>query len=191
MALHHGELLAQRGNAAADVAAVRFELCLAGAARADAAAEAGEILSGAGKAGQQVAQLREFHLQLALAAAGARGENVEDQHGAVHHAHAAGVLHVADLRGAELAVEDQQIDLVGLAVRRDLLEHAGADAGGRVRRGPFLRHSAERLRPGAARELIELGERGLGVVFARIHFHEQRALRPLLPVCFLHMQLLC
>ena len=80
------EFAAELGDPRADAAAVGLELGLAGAAQADAAVGAALAAHGvapAAQARQQVLQLRELDLGLALAALGVLGEDVEDQGGAV------------------------------------------------------------------------------------------------------------
>ena len=46
----------------ADAAPVRFQLLLSRAARSNSAAESGKLFTAAGKAGQQIIQLRQLHL---------------------------------------------------------------------------------------------------------------------------------
>ena len=61
------------------VSSLRF----AGAAGADAAAQPRHLGAPAGEPRQQVVQLRQFHLKLALAGARAAGEDIQDELGAV------------------------------------------------------------------------------------------------------------
>ncbi len=88
--LHLLDLAPQLGHAGADAAAVELDLGLAGAARADARAGrdpatrlAGHRFAPAAEPRQQVFELREFDLRLALLGLGVLGEDVEDQRGAV------------------------------------------------------------------------------------------------------------
>ena len=85
-----GDLAAQLGHPRADPAPVDLDLGLTGAAAADAdtARRAatdlpGQRLAPAAQPGQQVLQLGELDLRLALLGAGVLGEDVEDQRGAV------------------------------------------------------------------------------------------------------------
>jgi hypothetical protein len=66
-------------DALPDLAAIGLELRLAGAPRADAAAEPRQRGPGADEARQQVLELRQLHLPLALARARPPREDVEDE----------------------------------------------------------------------------------------------------------------
>ena len=81
--LHVGKAIAQVANALRDDAAVFFELGFAGAAQADAALVARQVGPHLAQAGQGVFELGELDLQARLVAAGARGEDVEDEFGAI------------------------------------------------------------------------------------------------------------
>src|SRR5262249_58209342 len=85
MRLHALELALELLHALADHATVGLELRLARAPRTDAAAEALEMLPLADEPWQQICELRELDLQLALRAPCALGEDVEDERGAVDH----------------------------------------------------------------------------------------------------------
>ena len=76
------------------------------AARADAAAGAAHRLAPAAQARQQVVQLRELHLRLALAAPRVQREDVQDQRGPVDHLDAQPFLEGAELTRRQLVVED-------------------------------------------------------------------------------------
>ena len=99
----------QERDAAARDPAVGLELRLAGAPRADAAAEALEVLPHAAHARQVVLELRELDLELALGADGVLGEDVEDQLGPVDDAGLELVLERALLRRVELVVDEQHL----------------------------------------------------------------------------------
>ena len=92
--------LFQRINPTANVPAVTFQLTFTGAARADAAAEPGKALTFTSKARQCVVELCELDLNFALAASGTLGENIQNQRGTVHDAHAGFLFQIALLRGA-------------------------------------------------------------------------------------------
>ena len=84
------DLAAQLGHPLADAPAVQLDLGLTGATAADADAArgaaadlAGQVATPATQARQQVLQLGQLDLGLALAALGVLGEDVEDQRGAV------------------------------------------------------------------------------------------------------------
>ena len=73
-----------------------------GPARADAASEARHGLAPAAEPRQQVVQLRELHLRLALAGARVQREDVQDQRGPVDHLDPQPLLERAELPGREL-----------------------------------------------------------------------------------------
>ena len=102
-------------DAAGDAAAVGFQLGFAGTAGADAAAQPRHLHAVAGEARQQVVQLRQFHLQAAFAGAGARGEDIEDELGAVDDLGIEGLFQVALLGGGQVVVEDDDVGGAGLA----------------------------------------------------------------------------
>ena len=72
-------------DAALDAAPVGFELGLAGAACADAAAQLGHGFAAPGQPRQHVFKLRQLDLELAFASAGVTGEDVQNQLGAIEH----------------------------------------------------------------------------------------------------------
>ncbi len=79
-------------------------------------------------------ELGELDLELALVAAGALGEDLEDEVGAVEDPHALaalgqGLLEVADLGGGERMVEDDGAGVVQAADVLELLDLAGAGVG--------------------------------------------------------------
>ncbi len=114
--LHHLLKLAlQLHHLLVDGAAVALDLRLTRAAdEAEAAALAFKVGPGADKAGPLVGQRRQFHLQHALAGAGAVGEDLQDQAGAVEKLDAPFLFQIALLDRRDRAVHQHQIDLVGL-----------------------------------------------------------------------------
>ena len=103
---------------------VGLELRLARPARADAAAEALEVLPHAPHAREVVLELRELDLELALGTSCVLGEDVEDQLRAIDDAGAEGVLQAALLPGLELVVDDQRFGVGVLHEPLQLLELA-------------------------------------------------------------------
>ena len=120
------------GDARAHAPAVDLELRLAGAARADAAAQARQVLPLAREPRQQVLQLRQLHLQLAGQAVGALREDVEDELAAVDDLHLQRAFEVALLRRRQRVVEDDDVGAALLHQRAHLLNLARADEGCRV-----------------------------------------------------------
>ena len=115
---------------------------------------------------EQVVQLGELDLGLALRALGMLGEDVEDQGGPVDDLDLDDVLQAAALRRAQLAVAD---DRVGADRRHDaaqVLSLAAAEPGGRVRRLPALQDAVEHDAPrrlGQGREFAQGVLRVVGV----------------------------
>jgi hypothetical protein len=142
----------------ADQPAVRLELRLAGAAHADAAAELLEVRPHARQPRQHVLQLRELHLELGLVRPRARGEDVEDQLGPVHHPDADRLLHVLPLRGAQLVVEQDERRVEVARLVAQLVELALAEVGGRVRAVELLGERAHDVGAGGVRQAGELLE---------------------------------
>src|SRR5690606_9784636 len=168
--LAHGregaDLLAQQRHAVADAAAVELDLRLtgaagphAGAARADLTARlAAHRVAPAAQARQQVLELRELDLRLALAGLRVLREDVEDHGRAVDDLDLDDVLERAPLAGRELGVCD---DGVG-ALRDDDLAELFRLAAPDVRRGAGVRaalqHAVEHdgtRRLGKRRELAQ------------------------------------
>src|SRR5262249_36237246 len=123
-------------------------------------------------------------------------EDVQDELCAVDHAPFGGLLDIALLNRAEVAVEDDQPCLMGSRFRPDLFELSAPDQRGRIRRIAKLKNGRGYLRARAARQLYEFGQR-FPAAFpdghsgkARRTFpsdaHEQRALsnRHLMLLCF-------
>jgi len=93
------ESFAQRLDPRADQAAVGFQLFLARAAHADAAALALQVSPAAHQTGRQVLQLGQFDLQLALGTVRTAGEDIQDQADTVDHPAVQAAFQVALLRG--------------------------------------------------------------------------------------------
>ena len=130
--LHGVDLCFEVVDARVDAAAVDLEFRLAGAARADTAAEAREHESLAAEARQVVLELRELDLQLALPRAGALCEDVEDQCRAVDDLDAEHLLEIVLLRRRELVVEDQERRIAVLDFHGDLGDFAAPEEEGGV-----------------------------------------------------------
>src|SRR5206468_4912534 len=107
---HVVDLLAELRHAGVDTAAVELDLRLTGSAGAHAGARAAHLATGlaghrvapAAQARQQVLQLRELDLRLALAALRVLAEDVEDHGRAVDDLHLDDVLERASLTGRQL-----------------------------------------------------------------------------------------
>src|SRR5207302_7070422 len=103
---HPVELCPDPEQAAADHPPVGLELGLARAPRPDAAAEALQVAPLPDEPGQQVRELGELHLELALARAGALGEDVQDEGRPVDDPEAERLREVALLDARQRVVAD-------------------------------------------------------------------------------------
>ena len=158
------------GDALVDPPAVDLELGLTGTAGADAGAGGdpattlpGQRRTPAAEPGNQVVQLGELDLRLALLGPGVLGEDVQDQRGPVDDLDPQPLLQVAQLAGGQLAVTDDGVRAGGLDDLDQLLDLAGADVGRAVRVAAALHQRVEHDRPGRLGEPGQLGHRRLGV----------------------------
>jgi len=124
----------EAGDLVVDGAPVGLYLGFAGAAdETETAALAFEMGPGAHQPRALIGQRREFHLQHTLPGAGAGGEYLEDQAGAVQHLRPPGALEVALLDGGHRPVDHDEPDLPGLDAGADLGDPAAAEDGGGLR----------------------------------------------------------
>jgi len=153
---------------------VRF----AGAARADAAAEALEVLPHVAQAGQRVLELRHLDLQPRFARARVAGEDGENHLRAVDDLAIEVLLEVPHLRGREVVVAGHR---VGRGLRDEalqLLELALGQERGRRRPAALLHefaHDARARRVDEARQLVHRGAH-LGGAAAAGETDQDRAL---------------
>ncbi len=138
MGAHPLQLVADLLDAVADHPAVGLDLGLARAPGPDAATGPLQVLPLPDQARQQVRQLRQLHLQLALHGAGALREDVEDERGAIDHADAEGAAQVPLLDGRERIVGDHEIGALPLRQGLDLLHLALAEVEPRGRSPAIL-----------------------------------------------------
>ena len=101
-----------------DSSPVGFQLGFARSSCADAAAEPRQRGARADEAWHQVFELRELDLQLALPCSGAAGEDVEDQLRPIDTFRSSACFEIAQLRRAELVVENDEVDRRFVARRR-------------------------------------------------------------------------
>src|SRR6185436_15378794 len=135
----------------------------AGSACADAAAEPGQRRAGADEPRQQVLELRELDLQLALARPRPPREDVENQLRAVDDLAADLFLDLAQLRRRQLVVEDDDVDGGFRRRRGQALHLARAEERRRIGLGALLEDPERDLGAGRLREPGQLVERALGV----------------------------
>ncbi len=155
---HDVDVVLQHLHAHADAPAVGLELGFAGAPRADAAAEPRQLGAAAHEAGQQVLELRQFHLQLALARARAAREDVEDELRAVDDLAPEPLGQLTELGGRQFVVEDDQVG-VGLGRRRGQhLDLAAAEERRGVGPRAFLQDAHDDARAGGLGQAAEFLE---------------------------------
>ena len=188
---HRRDLAPQLGHPGPDPAAVQLDLGLTGATRADARAAGdpptglpGHRVAPTAQPREQVLQLGELDLRLALLGLGVLGEDVQDQRGPVDHLDLDDVLERTTLGWRELTVHDHGVrprvrDQVG-----ELGGLARAQVGTRVRVGAALQQPVEHLRARRLGQRGELAQRhlGLGGVAARLEPDQHDPLQAQLPV---------
>ena len=131
-AAHLGQLALELDDAVGEQPPVGLDLGLAGAAHdAEAAALALQVGPGADQARALVVQPRQLDLQPAFAGAGAAGEDLQDQAGAVDDLDLPGLLEVALLDRRQRVVDHHHVDLGGAERAADLVDLALAEQGGR------------------------------------------------------------
>src|SRR3984893_388383 len=158
------EAVLELRDPAQDSTAVDLELGLAGTPGADAGSLLTQGETTAAQAREPVPELRELDLHHAFLTARVLGEDVEDERDPVDDVAGEQLLEVALLRGAELVVEDHDVDVEGLGERAQLLGLALADVGGGVRCVAPLQHPLDRFGARGVGEQAELVERRLGFV---------------------------
>ncbi len=176
MPLELAQAVTKNRDPAAREPAVGLELGLAGAARADAAAEALEVLPHSTHPRQVVLELGEFDLELSLGGDGVLREDVENQLRPVDDARLHDVLELPLLNRAELVVDEKRL-CVRLRERLLQLDQLPlADIRARLGMGPVLDELADRLDARGARELLELAELPLSLDPGCEHGHDEPAL---------------
>ena len=156
------------GDAGADAPPVGLQLGLTGTTQTHAAAGAaapagttglpGQRLTPTAQPRQQVFQLGQLDLRLALLALGVLGEDVEDQRGPVDDLDLGALLQVAQLGRGQLTVADHRVGAGGEHHRAEVVDLAAADVGGRVGPAAPLDQPFEHLRTGGLGQRGQLGE---------------------------------
>ncbi len=142
-------------DALRDAAAVGFELRFARPTGADSAAQARHFFAVPGQSRQKITQLRQFDLHAALAGAGARRENIQNELRAVDDPRADRLFQIALLRGREVVIEDHHVGMNGSGFRRQFLHFALPDQRGRLGARPGLDHAGA---DGGSRRGGQVGE---------------------------------
>src|SRR6516165_3507667 len=140
----------------------------------------GQRLAPAAQPRQQVLELRQFHLRLALLAAGVLREDVQDEGGAVDDLHLHHALQPSQLAGGELVVADDRVGAGRHHQGRQLGGLARTDVGRRVGPPAPLHQAIQHDRPGRlgepgqlAQRVLRRGQRPLGP-----YADEHHALQP-------------
>jgi hypothetical protein len=94
------------------------------------------------------------------------GEDVEDQLRAVKDAAGQSGLKVAELRGREVVVKEDQVGLVGCGYGCNLFNLAGADERGGIGLGTALEELGDDMASGAGDQFAKLGERFASIEIA-------------------------
>src|SRR5262245_570054 len=138
---------------------IDLELGLAGAARADTAAEPGEMRPLPREPRQEVLQLGQLDLHLALEAPRPLREDVEDEGAPVDDLPVAGPLEVPLLGGRERIVEDDDVRRGGVRDGADLLDLTRPDERRGMDAAERLDHLPGDDQPGRLGEACELRQR--------------------------------
>ena len=167
---HDLQLTSQLRDARANAPPVDLQLRLTGTAHADraadaaatraarAAADAREVAPAPGQPRQPVFELRQLHLQLALARAGVLREDVQNQRGAVDDARFSQRCEIALLGRGDLVVDDDEVEVLLAPQLRQLQGATLADVVRRIGRAqPLCELADDRGASGAGerRQLIE------------------------------------
>ena len=120
-----------------DAPAVRLELCLTRAPGANATPESAELDPAAPQPGQSIPVLGELDLHHPLAAGGVLGEYVEYQSHPIDNVTLEDLLQVALLRGRQLVVEDNHVDVERTGLGGELVCLSRADEQRSVGTSPF------------------------------------------------------
>ena len=154
--LEHVQAALEVVDALLGAAAVDLQLGLAGAAPADAAGEPRHRGAVADHARQEVAQLGQLDLQLAVRGGRVLGEDVEDQGRAVDDLELGVLADLAGLRGREVGVADQELDVLLERPHEHVAQLALTEEGARVGAGAALGSEVDQVQAGGAAQLAQL-----------------------------------
>jgi len=168
---HPGQAAFQLIDSGAQEAAIAFELGFTRAAQANTPFLALQMGPAAHQASRQMAQLGQFHLQLALEGTRTLGKNVEDEPGPVQHPTLDQRLQIALLAGRQGMIDQHQTGARLLHHGPDFLGLAGADEIFRLRAGAMPPHARNYLGTGRAGQLLEFGMGG-SIARANVQAHQ-------------------
>jgi hypothetical protein len=150
-------------DAALNFAPVGFKLRFTGSASADAAAQLRHRFASAGQSRQHVLELCQLNLQLALSRSRVAGEDVEDELCAVKNAARKRSLKVAQLRGTQIMIEENESGFAGCGDAGDLFNLALTDERGGIGLRTPLHHLGCDIAASTANEFAKLGEGFVGI----------------------------
>jgi hypothetical protein len=170
---HHGpagahlrQLALQRRDPVACQPPVGLDLGLPRAAGADSAAQPFEMRPQPSHPGQVVFELRQLHLELSLGGVGVRGEDVENDRGAVYDRHPQLPLEVSLLARGQLVVAGHQVGVGAGDLTLELLDLPGTQIAVRMGVVAALNEGPDIGDSGRAQQLPELGQLVVAVVVA-------------------------
>lgn len=146
-------------DAALDAPAIGFELRFARSACSDATAELRHGFASAGEAREHVFELRELDLELAFASAGVAGEDVEDELRAIEDAARQSGLEIAQLRGRQVVIEENEIGVGGRGDAGDFFNLPGSNERCRIEAVAALQNLSDHRTASAREELAKLCKR--------------------------------
>jgi hypothetical protein len=156
-------LFRNRVDALSDAAPIRFQFRFAGTSRPNSAAQPRQGGTHPHQARQEVLQLGELDLQLAFLCARPPGKNVENQLRPVDHFPVNRILDLSQLRGCQLIVEYDHVD-VHLGARRSQRHNlSGTQKGRRIGLGSLLQNAEDDNSAGRFGQACKLVEGTLGI----------------------------
>ena len=186
------QLPTQQRHLGADATAIELDLRLTRSARSHARAARADLTTGlathrvtpTAQSRQEVLELRQFDLGLALAALRVLAEDVEDDRGPVDDLDLHDIFERAPLAGRKLGVGDDGIGADGGDKVAQLRRLAAPDVGRRIGMRAPLQHAVEDDRTGRLGERSELAQAVLGILLRalRIDADEHDVLEPQLPI---------
>jgi hypothetical protein len=160
---HLIDLPLDRLDAHADTPAVGFEFRFAGAASADAPAEARQGRAGSSESREKVFELCQLDLPPALARPCTAREDVEDQLCAIDDFALEPILELAELSRRQFVIDDDDSDVGFSAGGSQTRDFASADERSGIRLRPLLQHPQRDGRTGCVGEAGQFLERLLSI----------------------------
>jgi hypothetical protein len=150
-------------DSALNPAAIGFELRFARATSADAASELRHGFSSSSQARQQVFELSQLDLQLALSRPGMPGKDVENQLRPIEYPARKCCLEIPQLGWGQVVIEEHKVCLARCDDCLDFLDLARPDQRSGIGPWPPLQQLRRNFCAGAPDKLAKFGKRLLGV----------------------------